>query len=144
MYTNNLVMHSSKASMRMNMHTRLSVHAFEHRYTHAHTQFVSVHLSVCPCVWAWVCVCACQLCFLFRYTSGDCLIDIVSQLWECLSHRWLFSHGNSEVMHSACVCILSVVLFISDTLLVIVSSILFLRCGGVCLVDNYLAMETVR
>ena len=33
-------------------------------------------------------------------------------------------------MHSACVCILSVVLFISGTLLVIVSSTLFLRCGG--------------
>ena len=75
---------------------------------------------------------------------GDCLIDIVFLLRECLSHRRLFSHGNSEVMHSACVCILSIVLFISDTLLVIVSSTLFLCCGGVCLVDNYSAMETVR
>ena len=81
--------------------------------------------------------------FYFRYTSGHCLIDIVSLLWGCLSCRQLFSHGNSEVMHSACVCILSVVLFISDTLLVIVSSTLFLRFGGVCLVDNYSAMETV-
>ena len=82
--------------------------------------------------------------FYFRYTSGHCLIDIVSPLWGCLSRRQLFSYGNSEVMHSACVCILSIVLFISDTLLVIVSLTLFLCCGGVCLVDNYSAMETVR
>ena len=82
--------------------------------------------------------------FYFRYTSGDCLIDIVSRLWECLSHRQLFSHGNSEVMHSACVCILSVVLSISGTLLVIVSSTSFLHCESVCLVDNYSALGTVR
>ena len=48
--------------------------------------------------------------FYFRYTSGHCLIDIVSLLWGCLSCRQLFSHGNSEEMHSACVCILSIVL----------------------------------
>ena len=56
-------------------------------------------------------VCAfCQLCFYFRYTFGHCLIDIVSLLWGCLSRQQLFTHGNSEVMHSACVCILSIVL----------------------------------
>ena len=43
--------------------------------------------------------------FYFRYTFGHCLIDIVSLLWGCLSRRQLFSHGNGEVMHSACVCI---------------------------------------
>ena len=82
--------------------------------------------------------------FYFRHTSGDCLIDIVFLLWECLSHRRLFSHGNSEVMHSACVCILSIVLSISGTLLVIVSSTLFLRYESVCLVDDYSAMGTVK
>ena len=92
-----------------------------------------------------MCVCVLVSCvFYFRYTSGDCLIDIVSRLWECLSHRRLFSHRNSEVMHLACVCILSVVLFISDTFLVIVSSTLFFHCGSACLVDDYSAMETVR
>ena len=52
---------------------------------------------------------------------GDCLIDIVSPLWEHLSRQRLFSHGNSEVIHLACVCILLVVLSISGTLLVIAS-----------------------
>ena len=61
---------------------------------------------------------------------GDCLINIVSPLWECLSRRRLFSHGYSEVMHSACVCILSFVLSISGILLVIVSSTLILICGN--------------
>ena len=75
---------------------------------------------------------------------GDCLIDIVFLLWECLSHRRLFSHGNSEVMHSACVCILSIVISISDTLLVIVSSTLLLRCESVCFIDDYSALGTVR
>ena len=65
-------------------------------------------------------------------------------LWECLSHRRLFSDGNSEVMHSACVCILSIVLSISGTLLVIVSLTLFCHCGSVCLVDDYSALETVK
>ena len=102
-------------------------------------------------------VCAfCQLCFLLQMhfwslSHQHCFSVVgvflccggVSLLWGCLSCRQLFSHGNSEVMHSACVCILSIVLFISDTLLVIVSSTLFLCCGGVCLVDNYSAMETV-
>ena len=37
---------------------------------------------------------------------------------------------NSEVMHSACVCILSFVLSISGILLVIVSSTLILICGN--------------
>ena len=67
--------------------------------------------------------------FYFRYTSGDCLIDIASPLWECLFHRRLFSLGNSEVMHSACVCILSFVLSISGILLVIVWSTLVHSCG---------------
>ena len=75
---------------------------------------------------------------------GDCLIDIVSPLWECLSRRRLFSHGNSEVIHSACVCILSVVLSMSGTLLVIVSSTLLLCCESVCLIDDYSALGTVR
>ena len=83
--------------------------------------------------------------FYFRYTSGHCLINIVSLLWGCLSCRQLFSHGNSEVMHSACVCILSIVLSSWDTLLVmIVSSALFLRYGSVYLVDDYSAMGTVK
>ena len=76
--------------------------------------------------------------------QSDCLIDIVSPLWECFSRRRLFSHGNSEVIHSACGCILSVVLSISGTLLVIVSSTLFFYCGNVCLIDDYSAMGTVR
>ena len=75
---------------------------------------------------------------------GDCLIDIVSPLWECLSGRRLFSRGNSEVIHSACVCILSFVLSILGTLLVIVSSTSFLRCESVCLIDDYSALGTVR
>ena len=75
--------------------------------------------------------------------SGTLLV-IASPLWECWSRRPLFSHGNSEVIHSACVCILSVVLSISDTLLVIVSSTSFLRCESVCLIDDYLALGTVR
>ena len=75
---------------------------------------------------------------------GDCLIDIVSLLWECLSRRRLFSHGNSEVIHSACVCILSVVLSISGALLVIVSSTLLVHCESVCLIDDYSALGTVR
>ena len=90
-------------------------------------------------------VCAFVSCaFYFRYTSNHCLIDIVSLLCGCLSRQQLFSHGNSEVMHSACVCILSIVLSSSGTLLVIVSSTLFLRYGSVCLVDNYSAMGTVK
>ena len=68
--------------------------------------------------------------FYLRHSSGDCLIDIASPLQEYLSRRPLFSHGNSEVIHSACVCILSVVLSISGTLLVIVSSTLILICGN--------------
>ena len=82
--------------------------------------------------------------FYFRYTSDDCLIYIVSPFWGCLSRRQLFSHGNSEVMHSACVCILSIMLSSSGTLLVIVSSTLFFYCGNVCLIDDYSAMGTVR
>ena len=83
------------------------------------------------------------------FISDTLLVIVSSTLFlRCggyLSRRQLFSYGNSEVMHSACVCILSIVLFISDTLLVIVSSTSFLLCcGGVCLVDNYSAMETVR
>ena len=69
----------------------------------------------------------CQLCYLVEIHF--CLIGVVSPLWECLSRRRLFSHGNSEVIHSACVCILSVVLSISGTLLVIVSSTLFSIVG---------------
>ena len=76
--------------------------------------------------------------------QGDCLIDIVSPLWECFSRRQLFSHGNSEVIHSACMCILLVVLSISGTLLVIVSSTLLLCCESVCLIDDYSALGTVR
>ena len=75
---------------------------------------------------------------------GDCFMDIVSPFWECLSRRRLFSHRNSEVIHSACVCILSVVLSISGTRLVIVSSTSFLHCESVCLIDNYSALGTVR
>ena len=115
--------------------------------TRTHTYTICECASECVpmCLSMGMCVCVFVSCvFYFRYTSGDCLIDIVSRLWEYLSHRRLFSPGNSEVMHSACVCILSVVLFISDTLLVIVSSTLFLHYGGVCLVDDYSAMETVR
>ena len=78
------------------------------------------------------------------FLRGDRLIDIVFLLWECLSHRRLFSHGNSEVMHSACVCILSIVLSISGTLLVIVSLTLFFHCGSVYLVDDYSALGTVK
>ena len=128
-------MHSSKACV--------CIHAYEHAHTfecaciwawvhtqHTHTHNLWMRVWVCAHVFEHGYVCVLVSCvFYFRYTSGDYLIDIVSQLWECLSHRWLFSHGNSEVMHSACVCILSVVLFISDTLLVIVSSTLFLHCG---------------
>ena len=42
-----------------------------------------------------------------------------------------------------CVCLL-VVFSISGTLLVIVSSALFLRYESVCLVDDYSAMGTVK
>ena len=74
--------------MRMNMHTRLSVHTFEHGYTHTHTHRVCECASECVPMCLSMGMCVLVSCvFYFRYTSGDCLIDIVSRLWECLSHR---------------------------------------------------------
>ena len=73
--------------MCMNMHTRLSVHTFEHGYTHTtHTHRVCECASECVPMCLSMGMCVLVSCvFYFRYTSGDCLIDIVFPLWECLS-----------------------------------------------------------